>query len=157
MKKLFYLVILIVWLKPVFSQSNYYPGCDGDLIEHTHYSICYNETYEQVSWVAHEHNKSEVTNNSCDRTVNFRRDNYVEPFSGFYFFHAFEDNIDEQMEREYDLTDWNFRSGKSYSSNKKYYYDKENKINMASKSKLESLPGIGPAIAQRFIDVRPFY
>src|SRR6056297_2800745 len=45
----------------------------GQVVEHTHYTLSYDEQHEQAEWVAYELTASEV-NGSYDRTDNFRKD-----------------------------------------------------------------------------------
>src|SRR6056297_3514043 len=72
-------VVLTLLSIPVFSQQiDFLPGSTtGQVIEHHHYTLSYDEQHEQAEWVAYELTASEV-NGSYDRTDNFRRDPNVE-------------------------------------------------------------------------------
>ena len=67
--------ILLFFTLPilVYSQTNYQPLSTGQLIDHSYFSLSYNETHEQAEWVYY-HLTSRMINGSYERTNNFRTD-----------------------------------------------------------------------------------
>ena len=51
----------------------FYPESDGEIIEHTYYTLSYNESHEQAEWVHYKLNSSMIINN-ISRTDNFKPD-----------------------------------------------------------------------------------
>lgn len=70
--------IILFFLLPfvVFSQTNYQPLSSGQLINHSYFSLSYNESHEQSEWVYY-HLTSSMINGSYERTDNFRTDTKV--------------------------------------------------------------------------------
>ena len=65
-----------------FSQSNFHPNSDGQKIDHSYYSLSYNEAHEQAEWVYYFLTSSMI-NGSYERSDNFRNDNKVKTGSAF--------------------------------------------------------------------------
>ena len=76
MKNLWFILLLCL---PIigYSQASHFPICDScEIVEHENYSLCYNENYEQASWVFYELTKDEVVGD-LERTDDFREDPLV--------------------------------------------------------------------------------
>jgi endonuclease G len=57
--------------------SQYYPvgaNTNNELVEHTAYSLSYNEAHEQADWVIYDLTKSEVETKKFERKDNFKKD-----------------------------------------------------------------------------------
>lgn len=78
MKKLLFVIIPYF----AFSQTNFKPKSDGQKIDHSYYSISYNEKHEQAEWVYY-YLTSSMINGSYERRDNFRNDNKVKTGSAF--------------------------------------------------------------------------
>ena len=78
MKKLLFIIIPYF----AFSQTNFKPKSDGQKIDHSYYSISYNETHEQAEWVYY-YLTSSMINGSYERSDNFRNDKKVKTGSAF--------------------------------------------------------------------------
>ena len=57
-------------------QINFYPKSSGQLINHSYFSLSYNETHEQAEWVFY-HLTANMINGSYERTNDFRKDSKV--------------------------------------------------------------------------------
>ncbi|AZQ62218.1 DNA/RNA non-specific endonuclease [Flammeovirga pectinis] len=65
-----------VELLPISTCDN----CNNQIIEHTYYTVSYNEKHEQANWVAYELTSDELIKNAS-RTNDFRADQYVTSIS----------------------------------------------------------------------------
>jgi len=72
MNKLLFLLFPIF----AFNQSNLYPKSKGQLVNHSYYSLSYNENHEQAEWVYY-FLTSDMINGNYKRTDNFREDSKV--------------------------------------------------------------------------------
>ncbi len=72
------LFIFLITATPLFSQNFELPHytSDSEIIQHTGYSIKYNEYFEQAEWVAYQLTIDEVSGN-FERSNNFRKDPHV--------------------------------------------------------------------------------
>lgn len=59
-------------------------GGDGQLIHHTHYSLSYNEKWEQAEWVAYTLTKGELSGKRVKREKRFRPDYDVRTRSAYH-------------------------------------------------------------------------
>ena len=71
--------ILIFLFFPLIAQSNnifnYLPNKIGSsIVEHSHYTLGYNEEHEQASWVAYRLTGHQIQNPITKRKDNFRSD-----------------------------------------------------------------------------------
>ena len=73
MRKVFLILLLLV---PVLVFSQYEPKAKGELIQHTYYSLDYNEEHEQPNWVYYRLTYDLVSGNA-KRKDNFRVDKTV--------------------------------------------------------------------------------
>ncbi len=62
-------LILFLSILPQVLFAQYQPQSEGEIIEHTYYSLSYNETHEQANWVYYKIHKGE-----SERSGNFRPD-----------------------------------------------------------------------------------
>ena len=76
----FILLIIIPYF--TFSQSNFHPNSDGQKIDHSYYSLSYNEAHEQAEWVYY-YLTSNMINGGYERSDDFRNDNKVKTGSAF--------------------------------------------------------------------------
>ncbi len=88
----------------------------------------------------------------------------VESRTGIDFFYSLPDEIENQIESNYDVSKWSFRSSSSSSGSSAYKTKQEKlkgqpkiNINTASKSELMKLPGIGPKTADKIMTHRIVY
>lgn len=59
--------------------ENYWPASShASMVQHTFFSLSYDEQYEQAEWVAYELDKSRLTNSWVERTDRFREDPKVQ-------------------------------------------------------------------------------
>ena len=49
--KVINIILILVIPYFTFSQSNFHPNSDGQEIDHSYYSLSYNEAHEQAEWV----------------------------------------------------------------------------------------------------------
>tara|TARA_B110000879_G_C11134458_1_gene497492 strand:- start:996 stop:1889 length:894 start_codon:yes stop_codon:yes gene_type:complete len=75
MRKL--LLILIALPMIGFGQSNFKPKSKGQLVDHSYYSLSYDESHEQSEWVYYLLT-SDMINGNYQRTDNFRVDNKIQ-------------------------------------------------------------------------------
>ena len=71
-------ILFLLFLFPIFTftQSNLYPKSKGQLVNHSYYSLSYNENHEQAEWVYY-FLTSDMINGTYKRTDNFREDRKV--------------------------------------------------------------------------------
>lgn len=75
MPRFFILIALILQL-PVFGQQH--PVCDStSFIQHTCFSLCYNEKTEQANWVSYFLTPDRVSSKTAERSDDFRPDTMV--------------------------------------------------------------------------------
>jgi len=80
MKKIIFLFIFLPFI--VFSQSisDFFPTNNGQLVNHTFYSISYSEQHEQAEWVFYEIKKERILS-VASRRNNFRIDEKISTYS----------------------------------------------------------------------------
>ncbi len=84
-QKLIFLLFFI-FVSPLYANGpiEKRPYCEHEIIEHTYYTLCFNEEWKQAHWVYYELTKEEVEDNKVRRKNNFRTDpkitNSVHPF-----------------------------------------------------------------------------
>ena len=66
----------ILFSNLIYCQNSYHPHSSGQLINHSYFSLSYNETHEQAEWVLY-HLTSDMINGIFERTDNFRIDSKV--------------------------------------------------------------------------------
>ena len=77
MRKLLICLYFILFIIPAFSQPEYFPKSNNDvIINHTFYMLSYSEQNEQAIWVAYELTKKEAAG-GVERADNFRPDPLV--------------------------------------------------------------------------------
>lgn len=76
--KLFTAKIILLLFFPItaIGQINFFPKSSGQLINHSYFSLSYNETHEQAEWVFY-HLTASMINGSYERTNDFRKDSKV--------------------------------------------------------------------------------
>jgi endonuclease G, mitochondrial len=77
-KHLFYFFVLLLWTSTLFCQKSplQIHSSNGQIINHTYYSLTYSEKHEQAEWVSYILNPS-FLNGSTKRTDDFRIDKKV--------------------------------------------------------------------------------
>ena len=80
MKKIIFLFIFLPFI--VFSQSisDFFPTNNGQLVNHTYYSLSYSEQHEQAEWVFYEIKKERILS-VAKRKNNFRSDKKISTYS----------------------------------------------------------------------------
>ena len=72
---------LLISLSLVFLLSGLHaqmwPACEGEMIYHSYYTLCYDEAHEQAFWVAYMLTPQMISNKVTKRTNNFRIDTTV--------------------------------------------------------------------------------
>jgi len=59
-------------------------GAKGQIVDHLHYTLSYNEKYEQADWVAYELTKASIKLPNVKRAKNFKPDYSVDTGSAFH-------------------------------------------------------------------------
>ena len=85
MKKL--LLILLCFPFIGFGQSNFKPKSKGQLVDHSYYSLSYDESHEQSEWVYYLLT-SDMIKGNYQRTDNFRIDNKIQTDLNCYWLYS---------------------------------------------------------------------
>ena len=73
-KTALYIVFLITGIA---GKAQMHPEVEGEIIEHTFFTLCYQEQYEQPAWVMYMLTPSRVADKVIKRTDDFRPDTLV--------------------------------------------------------------------------------
>ncbi|MFW6219811.1 MAG: DNA/RNA non-specific endonuclease [bacterium] len=76
MKNLILFMLCLIRLNVFAQQFNYMPSSSGEIVNHSYYSLAYNEDYEQATWVAYQLTDKMILGN-LERTDNFREDTKI--------------------------------------------------------------------------------